>query len=571
MRKSTISDLTIPALLIIDSLIFAFFAVFAYAIGLDPNPEWGRSRFILLLLGITLFIISILLFTKKINTDRFTKSEKVKTLFLLAHIWAVIFVIYAWFTTFGNFTTWKNTTRYYSQLADAFGKGQLYVDAEPGQALLAAENPYNPTNRPPFNDEIWDMSLYKGKLYLYWGPLPALLITPIQLISGKPITDIFLVYFFFCGLLIFNSLIILKLWRRFFAKIPAWNVALSIFVIGLILPVLWSLNKPEVYQAAIGAGQFFLIGGIYFAISAFENIPAIKKGSLFLAGLFWALSVGSRAMNALPIFFAVLLTMLWVLKSASKPIMRTEYVKTLAALFLPLIAGAAAIGWYNWARFDSPFEFGLRYQITIHNLDQLIGLTFQTDYFLPNLYAYVFQPFEAVSKFPFIQPITIAGLFEKLNLTAPKIYFSGRMTGLLVYAPFFVLAFIPLFSNARNKGKDDDGAVNLQYEYVVSLLAISFVINFLSLLFFFFGQMRYSVDVISQITLLAIIGYWEIVQTRLGSTSKRKKFFVILANSLIVITILISFLLAFSSETNRMEKLNPLLMEKINSFFTIQK
>lgn len=154
MRKSTISDSTIPTLLTIDSLICAFFSIFAYKIGLDPNPDWGRFRFILLLLGITLFFISILIFSKKINTDDFTKSEKVKTLFLLAHIWAVIFVIYAWFITFGNFTTWKNTTRYYTQLAGAFGKSQLYIDLEPGNALLEAEDPYSPTSRPPFDDEV---------------------------------------------------------------------------------------------------------------------------------------------------------------------------------------------------------------------------------------------------------------------------------------------------------------------------------------------------------------------------------------------------------------------------------
>ena len=40
MRKSVISELTIPALLIADGLICAFFAVFAYQIGFDPNPAW---------------------------------------------------------------------------------------------------------------------------------------------------------------------------------------------------------------------------------------------------------------------------------------------------------------------------------------------------------------------------------------------------------------------------------------------------------------------------------------------------------------------------------------------------
>src|SRR5688572_5863327 len=206
-----ISNLIIPALFLIDSLVCAGFAVFAYELGIDPNPDWGTSRYALLLLGIILFSIAIYLFSGKL--DSFTKSENAKTIFLIGHVWTVIFIIYAWFITFGNFTTWKNTTRYYTQLADSFNKGRLHIDAEIGD-LAKATDPYNNESRLPFDDEIWDMSLYKGKLYLYWGPVPALLITPIQFLTGFKITDIYLVYFFLCGLLIFNSLIILKLWKR---------------------------------------------------------------------------------------------------------------------------------------------------------------------------------------------------------------------------------------------------------------------------------------------------------------------------------------------------------------------
>ena len=577
MKKTHISDLVIPILLLIDGMICALTAIFAHDIGLDPNIVWGRTRYSLLFLGILLISVSLLsnYFKRKNKFFESTiKSESVKFLFLfgyLFHLWFFIFFVYAWFITFGNFTTWNRSTRCYTQLADAFGKGQLYIDIDPGEALLEVKNPYSTIVRPSFNDDIWDMSLYKGKLYLYWGPVPALLITPIQMLINKKITDIFLVYFFSAGLLIFNSLIILKLWQNFFSNISVWNMLICIPLIGLILPILWLINEPTVYQAAIGAGQFNLMGGIYFVILAFEDRTVINKGDLFLAGFFWTCSVGSRAMNVLSILFLMPLIIFLVFKSMPKPTDWAAYVKTLSALFFPLIAGAMTIGWYNWARFDSPFEFGMRYQITIHDLNQLMRLTFQADYFLPNLYVYVLQPFEFISKFPFIQPISIAGLFEKLNIIAPKIYFSGRMTGFLLYAPFLVFAFLPLFSKTKNNGKSDRAIADLRYKFVVSLLAISFAINFLSLLFFFFGQLRYFVDIISQITLLAIIGYWELISRSQSLKTLPSKYFVGLANLLIAITICVSFLLSFSSESNRMEKFNPQLIEKINSFLTISK
>ncbi len=569
MKQPSLSNRIVPAFLLADGSLCVLIAVFAHEIGLDANAAWGRFRYILLFCGALLLLSSLLFrYAKTWNlafVDALGRSEGIKTLFLLGHIWTLVFVIYAWFITFGNFTAWRNTTRYYTQLADAFSKGQLHVDAQPGAALLAAEDPYSPTGRPPFNTDIWDMSLYKGRLYLYWGPVPALLILPIQFITKAPITDIYPVYFFFCGLLIFNSLIILKLWRMFFANVPIRNVVASIFLIGLILPMLWCLNKPEVYQAAIGAGQFFLMGGIYFAISAFGKDGAANKRDLFLAGLFWVCSVGSRAMNVLPLFFIVPFILAWTFKNMPKPICRAKYIQTAAALLLPLIAGGFALGWYNWARFDSPFEFGLRYQITIHNLNQIMPLTFQADYFLPNLYAYVFQPFEFVEKFPFIQPAASAGFFEKFNITPPKIYYSGRMVGLLIHAPFLILAFLPFFQ--KDETAEEGIPRDPRCKFAVVLLAASFLINILSLLFFFFAVLRYSVDVISPITLLAILGYWNIVRNEQSKRSMRSKAFLHAANLLLAVTILAGFLLAFSSETNRMEKMNPALMEKLESFF----
>ncbi len=567
MKKSPLSDSIIPSLLFLDGLLFILPAIFAHEMGIDPNIEWGRTRYILFLFGTAFILISLALIYFKRNTpfEALLHSEKVKSFFLIGHLWGFIFVLYAWFITYGNFTTWDHSTHYYTQLADAFGKGQLYVDRSPGKALLEAEDPYSPISRPVFHDEVWDLSLYQGKLYLYWGPLPALLITPLQLLLHKKIADIFLVYFFLAGLLIFNSLIILKLWRKYFTNIPAWNVFICIPLIGLILPILWSVNIPDVYEAAIGAGQFFLMGGLYFILSAFEDRGSINKWQFFGAGAFWACSVGSRAINTFSVAFLALFMAFWILMNLPRPINLAEYLRKILPLFIPLFIGAIAIGWYNWARFDSPLEFGLRYQITIFNLNKQMDWVFKPDYFLPNLYGYIFQPFVFVSKFPFVQPISGSGILSMFGLPSPFLYAAGRVTGLLFCAPFLVLSLVHLFSKQKNDLSGASKPDNLP----VYLLGGSFVIGFLTLLFYFFGQMRFLVDIISQITLLAIIGYWKLVVNNQRSKNVMSKYFMLFVNLLIVITICASFLLAFSSETSRMEKLNPQLIENINHIFTL--
>ncbi|GAB1469894.1 hypothetical protein MASR2M66_07710 [Chloroflexota bacterium] len=428
------------------------------------------------------------------------------------------------------------------------------MDVDPGQALLNTEDPYSSEDRPGFGEDVWDLSLYKGKLYLYWGPIPALLLTPVQLLLGTSIRDMYLVYFFLCGLLIFNSLIILKIWDLFFFDMPVRYVILSIFLIGLILPILWALNIPDVYEAAIGTGQFFLIGGIYFIILALEK--DFHKGYLFMGGLFWACSVGSRAINVFPIAFLTGLTLFWIWKIQNNARNWHEIIQLAGTLITPLIFGGLVIAWYNWARFDSPIEFGLRYQITIYNLNRDSSIVFHPDYLPFNIYAYVFQPFEFISKFPFLQPVNLSRHLNSLNVIQPKLYASGRVVGFLFYAPCLLMAFVPFLSRRRDTSLLDEKKLQI---FIVYLLGGSFLISFITLLFYFYGQMRFLGDFISQLTMLAIIGYWSLLRS-----SRTSKIFIYLVSILILITIIASFLLSFSSETSRMEKFNPALMERIN-------
>ncbi|MBK9925625.1 MAG: hypothetical protein IPP66_10065 [Anaerolineales bacterium] len=566
-QQPLIPNIIILALLLIDGLLFICVAIFAYFIGIDPNPGWGASRYVLMALGVSLLLGVLYFARKEIPNNAFV--DGVKTIYLFGHIWLCVFMVYAWFITYGNFTTWDNSTRYYAHQADAFNAGHLYLKIKPNIELAEAADPYDPKTRPQFDDEIWDMSLYKGKLYTYWGPIPALLMMPFQARSNKLLPDIYSVFFFFCVLFVVNSLIILKLRQLFFSDIPLRNVVVSIFLVGFILPVLWSLNIPEVYEAAIGAGQFFLMGGVYFFLLAMTKQ---KNGYLFLAGLFLAGSVGSRAINVFSVIFVFIVICIWIIKSNPGAVDRKKTFMSLACLSMPLVVGAIFIGWYNWARFDSPFEFGLRYQITIHNLNRDMPLTFLPDYFLLNFYAYVLQPFEMIARFPFVQPVKFSALLAEMQINSPKLYGAGPVVGMLFYGPFLLLAFLPFFSKFRKKSDLQEQGINLKQaeSYLLVLLAGSFLINFMLSLFFFYGQMRYIGDSIFPITFLAIIGYWELVQSARRSPSGRMRLFVQISNALLVITIVLSFLLSFSSERNRMEKFNPLLMEKLNSLFTLQ-
>ena len=61
---------------------------------------------------------------------------------------------------------------YYDLLAWGLWQGRLDLPVTPSPELLALPDPYDPAQNSAYR--LHDASLYEGKYYLYWGPLPAL-------------------------------------------------------------------------------------------------------------------------------------------------------------------------------------------------------------------------------------------------------------------------------------------------------------------------------------------------------------------------------------------------------------
>ena len=233
-----------------------------------------------------------LLISKHAN---YLKSYQVFILTFLGIL--LVITAYIWFISFGSWVHWPATTNYdgyYNQLAIAFQHGSLSLEITPSPALLALHNPYDPTIRHS-NNVVYpiDFSLYKGKYYLYFGPVPALFLLIIKLLGISTIGDHYFVFVFVSGILIFQSLLIIKIWKRFFQNISVWVLSLCILFCGLISPVPWILTEARVYEAASASGQFFFLAGLYFAVTALDR-ESISISQFLIAGISWALAIGSR-------------------------------------------------------------------------------------------------------------------------------------------------------------------------------------------------------------------------------------------------------------------------------------
>jgi hypothetical protein len=188
---------------------------------------------------------------------------------------------------------------------------------------------------------LWDASLYGGHYYLYWGPVPALLITPLKAMSQVRVGDDAFVFLFSLGSLFWVTRLVTRLWAGRFPEIPGWVVVGSIVTVGCATPTAWLLNGPWIYEAAVVGGQFFLLMGInalYPLLAEGRGRPA----DLIWAGSSFALAVGTRSgiAAAAGVATAIVFVRLWSRRGSMTGI-RTAGL--MAAFVIPLASSAVPV------------------------------------------------------------------------------------------------------------------------------------------------------------------------------------------------------------------------------------
>src|SRR5258708_28798688 len=350
-------------------------------------------------------------------------------------------LIYVWFISSGQWINWHTTTGFYNLMADGFRHGQVSLVLKPDPKLLALENPYDPNARTGIDYPI-DVSLYHGKYYLYFGPLPGLIVAVLGGVFPDGIGDQYLVFAFTLGIFVVQSLLLLKIRQLFFPTLPLWTILFGMLLAGLLGPFTRLLVHPHIYEAALSGGQFFFIAGLYFTILAVSGDPA-RNVWLFLAGTSFIFSAASRIMQVLPILFMTAMISALLFRRALRYGSMRPLIQPLAALFLPLLLGGAALAWYNWVRFGSIFEFGYYYQLA-YNLQSFYHTLFLPAYIPQNLYNYFLNPVTLVGTSPFVNPLpgNKTPIFGFYNLPQPYII-DGYITGLLYGSPFIIFAILP--------------------------------------------------------------------------------------------------------------------------------
>jgi hypothetical protein len=477
-------------------------------------------------------------------------------------------VSYIFIITAGTFTDWPTWNANYDLQAEGFRSGHLYLTVQPPAELLAKKDPFDPANAPLW---FWDASLHGGHYYLYWGPLPALVIAGYKAAFHitKPVGDQYPLFFFYTLYLLAGTLLIDRMAKRLFGGIPLWLEILAVLVFAYGNPTPFMIATPGIYEAAIAGGQAFLLLGTLFACDAVDRRGdgSYARRAQVLAGVAFALGLGCRVSIGPPVALIALWTAvsLWRRNSEGAPWRRP--LAALLRIMAPVTIMAALLLVYNKLRFEAWLDFGMS--------SQMSTMQFRTSsqYVLPNLWSYLFRPLAVSCQFPFVSILPGSKGFPSWMQLPPGYWRPEPLAGYLPATPYGWLVPVALVfacqvawaTLRRRRMEPVEAPLAAQQRANLWFLAIALtlaVVTGLPTVAQFIATMRYTADSTTGVALLSIWGGWSLYWHAGERTWQRR----VVAGGLVAVaavTVVLGLLLGTQGYDGMFRNHNPALYEKL--------
>lgn len=286
----------------------------------------------------------------------------------------------------------------YAKLARAFAVGQLHLLDEPPQGLETAENPYDSASRAQAAgaraSDYWDTAYYNGKLYVYFGVLPAVVFyLPYFLITGQDLPNFVPIAVCLVVLIAGIARLLVQLARRWMPNVSVGALVLALLLVSLGAQLGWLVLSPSIYQVPVAMGLALLVWAAVCMTSLDRRPLLVVPGALMVALVF-----ACRPQIGL---FGLLLVPLGIQALLAKGTLRAR-MGYLAAALAPVVVVLAAIGLYNALRFGNPLDFGAAYNLTTNDM-RLRPMTLDATNLA--LFSYLFQLPVIEPFFPFLEPV----------------------------------------------------------------------------------------------------------------------------------------------------------------------
>lgn len=318
-----------------------------------------------------------------------------------------------------------------------------------------------------------DLSIYNGKLYIYWGPTPVLLIIPIIFLFGVNISDGLYTALFSTLVPVFVYLSFQKMEEL--GLIHLSNIKKALLTIFLAFGTVF-------FSIAVRGGVWFTsqaFSTLYILISIyliFSYLRSKKVIYLILSSLFLCLASWGR----MTFFFYVPIFLALIVNSVEINNIKLLLRKTVFFIF-PLIIILAFTGLYNYLRFESIFENGYNYQNMAPKFvsDKINYGYFNPYYINHNFYYNFINPPVLLNHFPFFK-------------------FDPEGNSFLILSPLFLLT--PLIFRRKHWKSLDLKLLNGTLIFCILFITI-IQLNFFGTGWFQFNA-RYLLDVVPLLIIL---------------------------------------------------------------------
>src|SRR5215472_7397832 len=379
-------------------------------------------------------------------------------------LFLAVTAFYVWTATSSQYAFKWGTRKidHYNLLAEGFLSGHLYLAQSPPKEMLALKDPLDPVANGPYR--LHDASLYQGRYYVYFGPVPALtLYSPWRAIPGWGIPNNLAVITYLLVGYLFSCLLLFLLLDAAGIR-PSWILRrAAIAALGLcqIAPII--LRRAYLYETAVAAGFCFFIAGMYFlGRHALAEKP--RMWHAVLAGLFLGMTPGCRPNYAVVAVLVIggYLAYLWRSRRVSdRALLNQVFALGAAFAFCGLL-----LAWYNFARFGNPLETGQNYQLIGNIADR--GITSKSSNFLPGLYRFLVEAPIWSRHFPFLE-LPTRGSFGATEWPAGTDYIEP-IVGLLMISPLCLAGLLfPLYVHRWKRSIPDAVRLILMLLYLAAL------------------------------------------------------------------------------------------------------
>jgi len=204
----------------------------------------------------------------------------------------------------------------------------------------------------------YDLIFYKGRWYAPWGILAAMFLIPMQVAAGRYVPAIYLTVLFASINVLVVSVLLLRIRREFFPE-------MSLFDIFVFL-TFFAFGTAQFYVGTLGSSWHVdQMVTTTFSILGIAVIFKKKRKTLdylLSVGLFSITLLGRATMVLLVSIPAVLYLVQYVhTKGWSISSFKRVVVRGIVIFGLPLGLFSLLFFFYNYLRFENPFEYGYRY------------------------------------------------------------------------------------------------------------------------------------------------------------------------------------------------------------------